>query len=244
LIGTAPARRLATLVLVLASGSAACRRSAPVDPATVAPVVSPELRAVVGRLLEIDASRIDPDLSLVSIKPSISDVEVVWLTLGLEQAFNVDIKSDASFEIIGARAHEAPLKLTLRNIARMVASAPHAEHPPAPADAAQEEQKEAISQHPTLVRGAYVFECPIGTLESARVRVDRKSRLALISGRRTLDTVALEGDFFGADAVVECLRGYVMIRRKQGNGLERAVTYAWRQGHLDLNQKANEVPGP
>jgi hypothetical protein len=113
---------LATLSLLLVASPACRGRGAS---------VSPELRSVVGRELSIDASHLDPDVSLVAIKPTIGDVETVSLLVSLEAEFNVDIPPDASFDILGARAHQAPTKLTLRNLAQLVASAPRAQARPA-----------------------------------------------------------------------------------------------------------------
>jgi hypothetical protein len=235
--------RLAMLSLLITAALTACRRNEPAP--SVGPAVSPELRAMVGHELSLDLSRTDPDLSLVRLKPTITDVDVVALTIGLETAFRVDISPEASFEMLGARAHAAPLDLTLRNLARLVASAPRAQHPrppPEPEDAGAADEAEAKFESPTLVRGAYVFTCPLPGLPSGRVRVDQKNQLALLSGRRTLDKVTLEGEFFGADARVQCADGYVTILRKQPSGRDRVLSYTWRAGHLDLNTKGDEVP--
>jgi hypothetical protein len=108
----------AALLLAGATAVATCaRRAAP---------VSPELRAAVGRELSVDASGIDPDQSLVTIKPGLDDVEAVSLVLGLGAAFNVDISNGAMADELGIQPHGPPLKLTLRNLARVIAAAPHA----------------------------------------------------------------------------------------------------------------------
>ncbi len=124
-------RTSVAVVLLVAVTLAACARHA-------APV-SPELRAAVGRELSVDVSRIDPDQSLVTVKPDLDDIGTVALVLALEQTFNVDINDDAAGELLGASPHERPTKLTLNNLARLVATAPHVA--PRPAAAAPPEAR-------------------------------------------------------------------------------------------------------
>jgi hypothetical protein len=111
-----------TVLLLAAVAAVACtRRATP---------VAPELRAAVGRELSIDASRIDPDVSLLTVKPDIDDVETVSLVLGLSATFNVDIQDDAMAETLGLQPHAPPTRLTLNNLARLIATAPPARPKP------------------------------------------------------------------------------------------------------------------
>jgi acyl carrier protein len=224
-------RRAAAVVLAAAAAASCARHAAP---------VSPELRAVVGRELALDASRIGPDASLVAFKPELDELATVALVLRLEEAFNVDINDDAVADVLGMEPHGLPTKLTLNNLARLIATAPHAAPRPAAAPPPPA-PPEARPSPPTLVDGGYEYACELPGLEPARARVERDRRLSLLVGRRVADTAALDGEFHGADAEVTCANGFVTLRRKQPDGRDRFVSFAWKGGHLAPRLSGNEV---
>jgi acyl carrier protein len=229
-----PAASAALLLAGMISAANCARRTTPVSPA---------LRAAVGRELAVDASRIDPDQSLVTIKPDLDDVGTVALVLGLGAAFDVDIRDATAAEALGFRPHAPPAKLTLTNLARLIAASPRARPRPAPATPAPIAAAAAARPSPPkLVNGGYELACNLPPLPSARARIDRDNHLALIAGGRVVDTVTLDGEFYGADAQVTCADGFITLLHDQPNGRSRALSFAWKEGHLVPGVKGDEVP--
>ena len=82
------------------------------------------LRAAVGRSLAVDVNRLDPDVSIATLKPDIDDLDVVELVLSLEEVFGVNIADEALAKATGGTNGAIDRKrLTLRNLWQLVESA-------------------------------------------------------------------------------------------------------------------------
>lgn len=82
------------------------------------------LRAAVGRSLAVDVNRLDPDVSIATLKPDIDDLDVVELVLSLEEVFGVNIEDEALMKVVGGTDGAVDGKrLTLRNLWQLVEAA-------------------------------------------------------------------------------------------------------------------------
>jgi acyl carrier protein len=120
------------VVMLLAVG-VGCRRKAEQAPQPPRAVAAREvvrqpvprvLRAAVGRSLAVDANRLDPDVSIATLKPDIDDLDVVELVLSLEEVFGVNIEDEALVKVTGGTNGAIDgKKLTLRHLWQLVESA-------------------------------------------------------------------------------------------------------------------------
>lgn len=126
-------RDIAIGVVVLLAVGVGCRRKAEQAAQPPKPVAAREvvrqpvprlLRATVGRSLAVDANRLDPDVSIATLKPDIDDLDVVELVLSLEEVFGVNIADEALEKVMGGTNGAIDGKrLTLRNLWQLVESA-------------------------------------------------------------------------------------------------------------------------
>jgi acyl carrier protein len=125
--------KVAIAVVVLLAVGAGCRRKAgqaaqvPREVAATKafrPPVPALLRAAVGRSLAVNVNRLDPDVSIATLKPNLDDLDVVELVLSLEETFEVTIEDEAVAKVMGgADGAIDTKKLTLRNVWQLVESA-------------------------------------------------------------------------------------------------------------------------
>ena len=121
---------VAIAVVVMLAVGVGCRRKVEQAAQAPRPVAAPKvvkppvprlLRAAVGRTLAVDVNRLDPDVSIATLKPNIDDLDVVELVLSLEEVFGVTIEDEALAKVMGdTNGAIDGNKVTLRNLWQLV----------------------------------------------------------------------------------------------------------------------------